>query len=273
MKKPVVVYIAGERQHAGKTVASLGIISALCKLIDPKDIAYLKPVGQEMITLSSGERIDKDVRIIQEFTNLNMPDLSILSPVRIGDGVTRDYLTCDNPEKRTVTYKTAILKTMHELADKKLIIAEGTGHPGVGSVVGLSNARVANLLDAKILYLVGGGVGKPLDELEVDLSYFSHKHCQVAGILFNKVLPNKVEMMQGVLTESVINRIFPEWSPALEIFGYMPLVPYLNNPSMQLISQSFKEARKFNEQSKEIWQLTCHNVRVMSQGWKFFMAA
>lgn len=273
MSKPIVVYIAGERQHAGKTVTSLGLISALCKLIDPCDIGYFKPVGQEMVQLPSGERIDKDVRIVQEFTDLKMPDLSILSPVRVGGGVTRDYLSCAHPSKRTDAYELAISVTMQHLADKKLIIAEGTGHPGVGSVVGLSNARVSNLLNAKILYLVGGGIGKPLDELEVDLSYFSHKKSQVAGVLFNKVLPSKTDMMKATLPERVINRIFPEWDPALCVFGYMPQVKYLNNPSMQLISKRFKETRSFNEANEAHWQKPCRKVNVVSQGSETFVAA
>ena len=272
MKKPIVVYIAGERQHAGKTVTSLGIISALCKLIDPKDIGYFKPVGQELVQLPTGEHIDKDVRIVKEFTDLDMPDLAMLSPVCVGSGVTREFISSENPQQKTAEYEQSIHKTMDYLSNKKLIIAEGTGHPGVGSVIGLSNARVANLLGAKILYLVGGGIGKPLDELEVDLTYFSHKNSKVNGILFNKVLPKKVEMMQKVLNEPFLNRFFPEWDPALQIFGYMPHVPYLNNPSMQLISQYFNVARRFNTENEDLWQMTCHNVRVMSLGWKFFMA-
>lgn len=272
MANPVIVYIAGERQHAGKTVSSLGIISALCNIIDPKDIGYFKPVGQEMVTLESGERIDKDVRIVQEFTDLDMPDLSLLSPVRVGDGVTRDYLTCDYPEKRTAAYEQAIQMSMEHLSGKRLIIAEGTGHPGVGAVVGLSNARVANLLNAKILYLVGGGVGKPLDELEVDLSYFSHKHSRVSGILFNKVIPGKVDMMKQTLPEKVINRIFPEWNPALRVFGYMPQVKYLNNPSMTLISGSFKTCRQINGHNTERWQIPCRQMNVISQGSDSFVA-
>jgi dethiobiotin synthetase len=272
MKKPVVIYISGERQHAGKTVASLGLISALCKTIDPKDIGYFKPVGQEMATLPTGERIDKDVLIVQEFTDLEMDDLTLLSPVRVGDGVTRDYLACDHPNQRTAAYEVAIRQTMEHFSHKRLIIAEGTGHPGVGAVVGLSNARVANLLNAKILYLVGGGIGKPLDELEVDLSYFSHKHSQVAGLLFNKVIPQKVEMMKETLTEQVINRVFPEWNPELRIFGYMPQVSYLNNPSMTLIGNSFKTPRLFNEAHNDLWQIPCRKVNVISQGSDSFVA-
>lgn len=272
MKKRVVVYIAGERQHAGKTVTSLGIISALCKLIDPKDIGYFKPVGQEMVTLPSGDRIDKDVRIVQEFTKLEMPNLGLLSPVRVGDGVTRDYLACDHPFERTKAYEKAISKTLEHLSSKRLIIAEGTGHPGVGAVLGLSNAHVSNLLNANILYLVGGGIGKPLDELEVDLSYFSHKKSRVAGILFNKVLPKKTNMMKTVLSKQAINRIFPEWDPPLDVFGYMPQIKYLNNPSMELISNSFKTCRLLNESSVDRWQKPCRQVNVISQGSESFVA-
>ena len=270
MKKPIVVFIAGERQHAGKTVTSLGLISALCKHIDPADIGYFKPVGQEMITLPDGQRIDKDVRIVQEFTDLEMPDLNMLSSVRVVSGVTREYIACDNPKERTAAFEASIAKSMEHLSDKRLIIAEGTGHPGVGSVIGLSNARVANLLDAKILYLVGGGIGRTLDELEVDLSYFSHNHTRVAGVLFNKVRTSKLESMRESIHEGVLERLFPEWDPSLKIFGHMPVVKYLNNPSMQLISKSFKEHEVIGGDDPTAWHTACRKVVVVSQGSNVF---
>ncbi|MBN2684104.1 MAG: AAA family ATPase, partial [Pontiellaceae bacterium] len=270
--RPPIVFIAGERQHAGKTVSSLGIISALCNHIDPKDIGYFKPVGQEMITLPSGERIDKDVRIVKEFTGIEMPDMGMLSPVRIVSGVTRDYITGTQQEEITTRFEKNIHTTLQSLSNKKLIIAEGTGHPGVGSVVGLSNSRVANLLQARILYLVGGGIGRTLDELEVDLSYFSHHHSRVAGILFNKVLPDKVDMMKEVLSEKALERIFPEWEPALKVFGYMPQVKYLNNPSMHLISQSFPGHKALRcGRCASAWHLPCRKIKIISQDYEVFM--
>ena len=271
MNKPPVVFIAGERQHAGKTVTSLGLISALTNHIDPADIGYFKPVGQEMVTLPNGERIDKDVRIVKEFTGLDMPDMGMLSPVRVVSGVTKDYITGTQQKEITRRFEASIHKTLESLSGKKLIIAEGTGHPGVGSVVGLANSRVANLLDARILYLVGGGIGRTVDELEVDLSYFSHHHSRVAGILFNKVLPTKVDMMKEILTESSLERIFPEWDPALKVFGYMPQVKYLNNPSMHLISQSFKEHKAMRcGRCASAWHLPCRKIKIISQDYEFF---
>jgi len=271
MPMPPVIYIAGERQHAGKTVTSLGLISALSKLIDPRDIGYFKPVGQEMVELPDGEHIDKDILIVKEFTPLDMPDLGILSPVRVVSGITRDYIKSDHPEAITAGFAASIAETMHYLSTKKVIIAEGTGHPGVGSVIGLSNARVANLLGARILYLVGGGIGRTLDELEVDLSYFSHHRCRVAGVLFNKVQPEKLEMMVDVVTESALTRLFPEWDPPLTVFGHMPRVMYLNNPSMHLIAQGFKDHRGIHaDQPKDAWFRACRKVKIITQDYEVF---
>ncbi|MDZ8118168.1 AAA family ATPase [Pontiella agarivorans] len=270
-KKPPVVFIAGERQHAGKTVTSLGVISALSKHFAPEDIGYFKPVGQEMTTLPNGQKIDKDVRIVKEFTGLDMPDMGILSPVRVVSGVTRDYISGTNQAEITAKFEKNIRDTMESLADKKIIIAEGTGHPGVGSVVGLSNARVANMIDAKILYLVGGGIGRTIDELEVDFSYFSHHKSKVAGVLFNKVLPKKLDQMKEVITEKALNRIFPEWSPKLSVFGHMPIVKYLNNPSMQLISKSFKNHRAIKGgKCAGAWHRACRKVKIISLDFENF---
>lgn len=266
MSKPKVVFIAGERQHAGKTVTSLGLISELCRYIDPSEIGYFKPVGQEMVTLPNGKRIDKDVRIVQAFTELDMPDLEVCSPVRVVDGVTKAYIASENSGALTRSYEAAVAKTMDYFSDKKLVIAEGTGHPGVGSVIGMSNARVANHLDAQILYLVGGGVGRTMDELEVDLSYFKYHGSRVAGVLFNKVLPKKLEGMREIITEKTLARYFSAWDPALKIFGYLPIVKYLNNPSMQSIQQSFKNYRTLSGGSDDAWHLPCRKVKIISQG-------
>ncbi len=252
-------------------MASLGLIAALSNVIDPRDIGYFKPVGQEMVTLPNGERIDKDIQIVQRFTDLDMPDLGILSPVRVVSGVTRDYLRSEDPQGLTAGFEAAIAKTLSALSDKKLIIAEGTGHPGVGSVIGLSNARVANLLDARILYLVGGGIGRTLDELEVDLSYFSHHRSRVAGVLLNKIQPEKREQIEEVVNEFSLQRMFPDWDPPLKVFGHLPQVTYLNNPSMQLIAQSFKGHRVMPCQGcEQLWYRACRHVKIFSQDYEKF---
>ena len=89
---PTIVYLAGFRQHAGKTVTALGIISQLRTRMDPARIAYLKPVGQELAALPDGSRIDKDAPLMKEFAGLPDLDLKFVSPVRLGTGFTQEYL-------------------------------------------------------------------------------------------------------------------------------------------------------------------------------------
>ncbi|MEA1910060.1 MAG: AAA family ATPase, partial [Spirochaetota bacterium] len=89
---PKIVYITGFRQHAGKTVASIGLISLLKKFISPEKIGYIKPVGQELIQLAGGLKVDKDVKIIEKFCDIPDMKLENLSPVQLGSGFTKAYL-------------------------------------------------------------------------------------------------------------------------------------------------------------------------------------
>ncbi len=202
---PVIIYITGFRQHAGKTVASLGIISALKNIMDPARIGYIKPVGQEMISLQNGQRVDKDTLILKIFSGIPDLDLEHISPVRLAPGFTREYLDAPDRLKETGKLNEEIQTALDRLADKDVIIAEATGHPGVGSIVGLSNAKVSNLMKAEIVFLSGGGIGKAMDQLEVDLSYFLYKRSHVRGIIFNKVMPAKLPAMKRYVNEDLIN--------------------------------------------------------------------
>src|SRR4030042_560364 len=136
---PIIVYITGFRQHAGKTVTSLGLIALLRKYLDPIHIGYIKPVGQELVEVEAGRRIDKDARIVKEFSGIPDMDMRQVSPVRVGSGFTRSFLSAPDTREETKKLETTILESLKSLAHKKIIIAEGTGHPGVGSIVGLSN--------------------------------------------------------------------------------------------------------------------------------------
>ena len=48
-----------------------------------------------------------------------------------------------------------------------MVVYEGTGHPGVGSVVDLSNAEVAKQLESEVILVLEGGIGNTLDRLSL----------------------------------------------------------------------------------------------------------
>lgn len=271
--RPLVIYVAGVRQHAGKTVASLGLISVLRRLLPPELIGYLKPVGQEMDVLPDGVGVDKDVLVIGQFCHIPDLDPERISPVRIGSGATKQFLRARDPAALTAAYEGEIASALASMAHKRVIIAEGTGHPGVGSVVGLSNSRVSRLLDAQIIYLAGGGIGRTIDEMEVDLSYFSHHGCRVRGVLFNKVIPDKIPQMRELITEEFLSARYPAFADGLRIFGFIPEATLLDKPSMRLVASLFPKAQRTGSLDDAAWRRPCVGVRVVSLMHEYFNPA
>lgn len=270
---PLIVYIAGVRQHAGKTVTSLGLISVLRRHLPPDSIGYLKPVGQELDLLPDGVGVDKDVLVIRQFSHIADLDPKLVSPVRIGTDATKDYLRAPDREAVTRRYERAILDAADRLRHKRVIIAEGTGHPGVGSIVGISNAAVCRLLNAKLLYLAGGGLGRTIDEMEVDLSYFQHHGCDMRGVLFNKVYAHKIPQMRELITEKFLSSRYACFQDGLRIFGFIPETSLLNKPSMRLVASMFERVERIGNIDDPAWRHPCDRVRVISLTYEYFNPA
>lgn len=261
---PKIVYITGFRQHAGKTVASIGLISLLRKYMSPEKIGYIKPVGQELIELAGGVKVDKDVKVIEKFCGIPDMKLENLSPVQLGSGFTKSYLKSNDKAKISNDFAADIEQSFDSMSNKEIIIAEGTGHPGVGGIVGLSNAHVCNLIGADILYISGGGIGKALDMLEVDLSYFLFMKSNVRGILFNRLIPNKIDTVKEFITEKVLQEMYPGFKYPLSIYGYLPALEDLPNPTMAVIKKHLKKATVLGNPESEPWHRTCRSIKIIS---------
>ncbi len=260
---PVIIYITGFRQHAGKTVISLGILSLLRKVMDPSLIGYIKPVGQKLVSLQDGTRVDKDAYLIHAFSDIPDIKLEEISPVRIGSGFTQNYLSHNNQLEKTRKLEDNILDSIKKLESKRVIIAEGSGHPGVGGILGLSNADVGNLMDADIIFLSGGGIGKALDMLEVDLSYFLYKKSKVRGIIFNKLFPHKIDTVSKFITEDLINKKYGAFGGPLRILGFIPEVDFLSKPSMLMLRSKLKESEALGNMDNKRWKIPCGSIRVI----------
>ncbi len=261
---PKIVYITGFRQHAGKTVASIGLISLLRKFMPPEKIGYIKPVGQELVQISGGAKVDKDVKVIEKFCGIPDMKLENLSPVQLGSGFTKDYLKNEDKSNISKKFSRDIVNSFDSMANKDIIIAEGTGHPGVGGIVGLSNAHVGNLIGADILYISGGGIGKALDMLEVDLSYFLYMKTNVRGILFNRLIPNKINTVKEYITEKLLQEMYPGFKHPISIYGYLPTIEDLPNPSMGVVKKHLKKANVIGDSDTEPWHRTCRSIKIIS---------
>jgi phosphate acetyltransferase len=214
-------FVASTGQNVGKTTACLGLLSGLKKRFPT--VGFIKPVGQEHVETSSGLSVDKDVDLFKDCFNLE-DDFKDMSPVLFPSGFTRDYLDGKVNEADLVKFiRKAFLKIHSKNA---FTLVEGTGHVGVGSIVNLNNAQVSSLLELPMVIVASGGLGSTFDELSLNKIMCEHHGSRVIGIILNKVIPEKKEMILHYM-----NLALERWN--IPILGCIPFDPFLSNPSMK----------------------------------------
>ena len=178
------LFVAATRQNDGKTTTALGLFAALRKRVGR--IGYIKPIGQRFAEVD-GHRIDEDTVLIDRTFHVQTP-LEAMSPIAIEPDFTRRYIEHANNDFLVKRIRNSFDRAAWE---KDAVIIEGTGHAGVGSVFDLSNARVAKLLDSKVLLVTCGGIGKPIDEIALNKAVFDQEGVEIVGVVLNKVLSKK----------------------------------------------------------------------------------
>jgi BioD-like phosphotransacetylase family protein len=124
-----------------------------------------------------------------------------------------------------------ILTAYHELEKRcDFVIIEGSGHPGVGSVMKLSNARIARMLSAPVLMVTGGGLGNVVDNVCMNLALFEKEGVEVRAVLANKLIPDKRERTLDYLTRALIDE-------SMTVVGGVDYHPVLANPTLRRISR------------------------------------
>ena len=220
------LYIAATSQHVGKTTCTLGLMAAI--RARGHKVSYCKPVGQEFVEL--GElRVDKDALLFARGMDFELK-AELHSPVIIGSGVTAKYL--DDPTEFEFTSE--ITRASRKLqAENEVVVYEGTGHPGVGSVCDMSNAQVARLLNAPVIMIVEGGIGSTIDKLNMNLAMFREQRVPVRGVIVNKCIPRKmrkVEHYVGIYLKKL----------GIPLLGVLPYEKTLSSPIMATIRRALK---------------------------------
>ena len=220
------VFIAATRHNDGKTTASLGLLAALQKVY-PR-IGYIKPVGQRFVEIEE-QKIDEDTVLMDRVYRLNCP-LVDMSPIAVEPDFTRKYLESSNYDALVKRIQQAFDRVAWE---KDLVLCEGSGHAGVGSVFDLSNARVARLLGAKVVIVTQGGIGKPIDEVSLNHALFEKEGVEIIGVILNKVLGKKIDYITEFARRGLKRK-------GLELLGVVPHQPVLSQPTMELIREELK---------------------------------
>jgi BioD-like phosphotransacetylase family protein len=217
------IFIAATRMNDGKTTTSLALFAALRGITEK--VGFIKPVGQRFIVLD-GHQIDEDSVLLNQTFNVMVP-IQAMSPIAIHPNFTREYLNNQGGCHAELIDK--MCRAFDRAAyEKEYIIIEGTGHAGVGSVFDLSNADVAKRLDAKVIIVAKGGIGRPIDEIALNNALFQAAGVEVIGAIINKVLPEKMKEIQKYCHKALQRMGIP-------LLGCMPVEKQLLRPSLSQI--------------------------------------
>ncbi len=219
------VFVAATRMNDGKTTTCLGLFAALQSLY-PR-VGFIKPVGQRFINVQ-GHQVDEDSYLLDVIYNVHVP-IESMSPVTIDGTFTRRFLK--QPETMLAELEDKICRAFDRVSwEKDFTLIEGTGHAGVGSVFDLSNARVAKLLNAKVIIVTPGGIGRPIDEIALNKALFDKAGVEVVGAILNKVDADKVATIREYAGLGLQRLGVP-------LLGVLPVQRMLSRPSLTQIAE------------------------------------
>ncbi len=214
------LYLAATGQNRGKTTASLGLFDGFVRR--GHRTGFMKPVGQRTV-IEDGQPADEDAVLMRSSFDLPEP-YAVMSPVHIPRGFTKAYIAGEVVED----LGDRIAAAHRHYADHDMLLIEGTGHAGVGAVVGLSNAAVAAMLGAPAVIVSEGGVGRPIDEIVLNASLFAAHGVPVAGAIVNKVRIADQPGIARTLERGLARHGIP-------LLGVLPYRPILSNPTLGMI--------------------------------------
>jgi BioD-like phosphotransacetylase family protein len=215
------VFLAATGQNRGKTTTSLGLLAAIRER--GLRLGFVKPVGQRYLVVD-GTRADEDAVLMSEVFGL--PDaLNDMSPVTLPRRFTTDFVMGRIDDDLGAQVSAAFERVAR---DKDLVVVEGTGHAGVGAVVGLSNAAAAAMLQAPVIIVSEGGVGRPIDEIVLNRALFRAHGVDVIGAVVNKVDVESHPDLPEVLRRGLAQH-------DVELLACIPYSELLANPSLELI--------------------------------------
>jgi BioD-like phosphotransacetylase family protein len=215
------VYLAATGQNRGKTTLSLGVMDGFGRR--GLSTGFIKPVGQRTV-IEDGVPADEDAVLMRHVFGLAEP-YERMSPVHIPRGFTKSYIegqvTDDLPSKIVAAHASFAL-------DRDMLLIEGTGHAGVGAVIGLSNAQVAAMLGCPAVIVSEGGVGRPIDEIVLNKALFERAGVHVAGAIVNKVDLLAKPDLAKTLERGLARQGIP-------LLGVLPYRPILSNPTLSMV--------------------------------------
>jgi uncharacterized protein len=218
------VFIAATGQNCGKTTMSISLMHLARKKYER--VGFIKPIGPK-IEMFGDRMVDMDAALMAKTYGLE-GDIDLMSPVALHKNFTKEFLSGRiDPHQLEQNIRNAV----HQLEQKyDFLIIEGAGHGGVGSVIGLNNARVAHLVDAPVVIVSDSGIGSVIDSVNLNLALFEKERADVRLVVINKLRAEKRDKVLGYIHSAF------DCTP-LKVTGGFNYSPILANPTLAHIAK------------------------------------
>jgi len=220
------VYLAGTGRNHGKTTFALGLLAAM--LDRGLSTAFIKPVGQRY-ALVDDVPADEDAILMHDLFGLE-DRLEDMSPVHIPRGFTKSFIRGEVVEDLAAKIDVA---HQHLVANHDALVIEGTGHAGVGAVVGLSNADVAARIRAPVVIVSEAGVGRPIDEIVLNQALFAKHGVPLLGVVINKADVDTDPSLPEILERGLALH-------GIDLLGVLPFRPLLAHPTVTMLYEQME---------------------------------
>lgn len=218
------IFVAATGQNCGKSTVCMSLLHRAAQKY--RRVGFIKPIGPKLVDYR-GCKADKDAVLMAQVFDLKH-DIKDMSPVPLFPETTRQVLDGEIYRGRLGKTMLNACRRLEEQCD--FLVIEGAGHAGVGSVIGYNNAQVAKLLEAPVMMVSEGGIGRAIDSISLNLSEFKLAHVPVRLLLANKLIEEKRDSNLHYLRKAFADH-------DLQIEGGFNFSPILANPTLKRISR------------------------------------
>lgn len=224
------IYIATTEPNIGKSIISLGLMQSL--LGKAAKVAYFRPIIDDF---KPGE-IDNHINTVSSYFKLDLKFEEAYAFTR-SEAVRKKNKNKDDEIVGKIIEKYKALEARFDF-----VLVEGTSFIGEGSIMEFDmNVLIAKNLGVPAI-IVGGGVGKTLEELVGNLHMafesFKDKGVEVLSVIANKIEPQNLTLVESELEKHL---------PSEMIINAIPLNYTLASPSIKEIVETLNAKILFGE--------------------------
>ncbi len=210
------VFITATEESTGKTAVALAL--ALTAKDRGRSVGYMKPKGTRLES-RVGKTLDTDPMLARDLLELDA-ETHDLEPVVYSPSFIQGVIRGQEDSQALLDRIDEAFETL--AADRDLMILEGGGRPETGAVVGLTDADLAEFLDANVVLLASYDDVRDVDTV---LATAEAHGDRLAGIVFNPVVEGTRETLETEVVPFLQSRGIP-------VLGVLPRVRELAGVSV-----------------------------------------